>query len=199
MAPEDPIRAPTMVNKLLESTKPSAAKAQPDALFSRVMATGMSAPPTWEVTTSPSPAAAAVPQSSVETLSTPSSEGSRKAQRPAAQAAAKEPESTLPPGSAALPPTRPCNLAKATTDPVTVSAPMPEARYSEVACMASAAPGCRAEATAVNEAARPTREWKAATSCGSEVISTCEATAMPRPVPAASTVAICVSTAVVAP
>lgn len=40
---------------------------------------------TWEVTTSPSPAAAAVPASSVETASTPtppSSEGSRKAQRP---------------------------------------------------------------------------------------------------------------------
>ena len=33
-------------NKLLDKTKPSAAKAQPEALFNKVMATGMSAPPT---------------------------------------------------------------------------------------------------------------------------------------------------------
>lgn len=45
-------------------------------------------------------------------------------------------------------PSPPCSRA--------VSAPMPEARYSEVACMASAVPGCcNAEATAVREAARP--------------------------------------------
>ena len=38
------IAAPS--NKLLDKTKPSAAKAQPEALFNKVMATGMSAPPT---------------------------------------------------------------------------------------------------------------------------------------------------------
>ena len=33
-------------SKLFDKTKPSAARAQPEALFSKVMATGMSAPPT---------------------------------------------------------------------------------------------------------------------------------------------------------
>jgi hypothetical protein len=45
--PYHPLPSPSS-SKLLESTKPSAAKAQPEALFSKVMATGMSAPPTCD-------------------------------------------------------------------------------------------------------------------------------------------------------
>lgn len=45
MAPEEPMRAPTMVSKLLLSRKPSAHRAQPEQLFSTVITTGMSAPP----------------------------------------------------------------------------------------------------------------------------------------------------------
>lgn len=53
MAPEEPMRAPTMVNRLLLSRKPSAHRAQPEQLFSTVMTTGMSAPPIAAVKVTP--------------------------------------------------------------------------------------------------------------------------------------------------
>lgn len=45
MAPEDPIKEPTIVNKGLPSIKPSAHKAQPEYEFNTVIATGISAEP----------------------------------------------------------------------------------------------------------------------------------------------------------
>jgi hypothetical protein len=45
MAPELPIKAPTIVIKLLFNMKPSAQRAQPEYEFRTVMTTGMSAPP----------------------------------------------------------------------------------------------------------------------------------------------------------
>mmetsp|Transcript_73575 Transcript_73575/g.208363 ORF Transcript_73575/g.208363 Transcript_73575/m.208363 type:complete len:253 (+) Transcript_73575:691-1449(+) len=198
MAPEEPIRAPTMVSRVLSRTKPSAVSAQPDALLRSVMATGMSAPPTCEVTSRPSSPAEAAPASSI---STPGMGPSCAASPPRKRASATA-EAAEPPGSfGGAPGTSPCSFAKATAEPVTVSAPMPAARYSETTCMLSVAPASapRAEATAASAAAAPTREWNAATSCGRAVISTCDATAPPAAAPAASVPPICISTGAGAP
>lgn len=53
MAPELPIRAPTIVIKLLLSMKPSAHKAHPEYEFKTVITTGMSAPPIAAVKVTP--------------------------------------------------------------------------------------------------------------------------------------------------
>jgi len=45
MAPEDPIKDPTMVSKGFPNMKPSAHKAQPEYEFNTVIATGISADP----------------------------------------------------------------------------------------------------------------------------------------------------------
>lgn len=54
MAPEDPIKEPTMVNRLLLSMKPSATRAQPEYEFNTVIATGISAAPMLLVIFQPS-------------------------------------------------------------------------------------------------------------------------------------------------
>lgn len=53
MAPELPMRAPTMVIKLLFSMKPSAQRAHPEYELSTVITTGMSAPPMAAVKVTP--------------------------------------------------------------------------------------------------------------------------------------------------
>jgi hypothetical protein len=53
MAPEDPIREPTIVNKLLLSMNPSAHKAHPEYELRTVMATGISAEPIEKMTFHP--------------------------------------------------------------------------------------------------------------------------------------------------
>mmetsp|Transcript_24032 Transcript_24032/g.77162 ORF Transcript_24032/g.77162 Transcript_24032/m.77162 type:complete len:325 (+) Transcript_24032:1279-2253(+) len=55
MAPDEPMRAPTVVRIGLSSMKPSAQSAHPEYEFSTVMTTGMSAPPMEAVMCSPSP------------------------------------------------------------------------------------------------------------------------------------------------
>ena len=76
------------------------------------------------------------------------------------------------------PETRPCSLAKATIEPVKVMAPIASAeRHLDQAAAVDRAAhadavGLRREkaAAATQTAARPTRLWNAATSCGSAVI-----------------------------
>ena len=76
------------------------------------------------------------------------------------------------------PVTRPCSLAKATTEPVKVMAPITVPRPISIrlwvwilpATAMPKASGDRKAAAATNTAARPTSEWKAATSCGRAVI-----------------------------
>ena len=89
------------------------------------MAPGMSAPPTCDVTSRPSSAAAAAPASSV---STPGM-GPNCAASPARNRASVTAEAAEPPGGfGGAPETSPCSFAKATAEPIVVSAPMPAAR-----------------------------------------------------------------------
>mmetsp|Transcript_79481 Transcript_79481/g.257435 ORF Transcript_79481/g.257435 Transcript_79481/m.257435 type:complete len:274 (-) Transcript_79481:1581-2402(-) len=195
MAPLAPMRAPTMVSRLFESTKPSAVRAQPEALFSSVMTTGMSAPPTWPVTSRPSAPASPVPSSSTA--------------EPWLETKAMRPRQTELASSAlrlfwkrkqsGRPETRPWSFAKATRLPVTVSAPMAAARYVERLCTTLNSARPRKDARAVEVAATPTRLWKAATSCGRSVTSTERATAVPMPPPKAMVPSICASTGPSAP
>ncbi len=60
IAPDDPISAPTVVNKSFPNINPSAANAYPLTEFNNVMHTGMSAPPTDAVTWAPRVPPAAV-------------------------------------------------------------------------------------------------------------------------------------------
>ena len=83
--------------------------------------------------------------------------------------------------------TRPCSLAKATTEPVKVMAPMiVPSPISIRLCVLMwpgepmpKASGDTKAAAATNTAARPTSEWNAATSCGRAVIWMRMATTVP--------------------
>ena len=85
------------------------------------------------------------------------------------------------------PETRPCSLAKATTEPVKVMAPMMVPSPISIRLCILMLPGApmpkasgeTKAAAATNTAARPTSEWKAATSCGSAVIWMRSATTAP--------------------
>mmetsp|Transcript_33580 Transcript_33580/g.104688 ORF Transcript_33580/g.104688 Transcript_33580/m.104688 type:complete len:249 (+) Transcript_33580:740-1486(+) len=192
MAPLAPMSAPTMVSKLLESTKPSAVRAQPEALFRSVITTGMSAPPTAPVTSQPKAPATPVPSNSTRA---PVAGCPTKATRPRHRPVANNPfRKFCPAKEMGLPDSRPWSFAKASKLPVTVRAPMDAAKYVERLCKTSKWPPPKKDAKAVDEAAKPTRLWKAATSCGKSVTSTRLAMPAPTPPPKSMVPSICAST-----
>jgi hypothetical protein len=103
-----------------------------------------------------------------------------------------------PRNTSGAPETRPCSLAKATTEPVKVMAPIAVPSPISIRLCILILPGVpmpkasgeTKAAAATNTAARPTSEWKAATSCGRAVIWMRNATKAPIAPPITSPVAI---------
>mmetsp|Transcript_64102 Transcript_64102/g.187566 ORF Transcript_64102/g.187566 Transcript_64102/m.187566 type:complete len:299 (-) Transcript_64102:408-1304(-) len=193
IAPLEPMSAPTMVSRLFASTKPSAVSAQPEALLSSVMTTGMSAPPTPPVTSQPRAPARPVPRSSTRA---PSAGRPTKAARPRQRdVTSRKFRKFCPAKEIGLPDIRPWSFAKASRLPVTVRAPITAARYVATLCkMSMWKPPPKKDASAVDEAAKPTRLWKAATSWGRSVTSTRFAMPTPTLPPRNIVPSICAST-----
>mmetsp|Transcript_3340 Transcript_3340/g.11582 ORF Transcript_3340/g.11582 Transcript_3340/m.11582 type:complete len:273 (-) Transcript_3340:1736-2554(-) len=192
MRPEAPMRAPMVVRSGLLSTKPSAHRAQPLYELRTVMTTGVSADPMASVMSAPS--TAAIPPVAASAVR-PVASGAPAAMNGTAAAteAAKSARLTrFFPGSATdLDDTKPWSLPNATMEPVNVTAPMKVPAQMASLWPMSAAAGCAAKlATEVTAAARPTREWKAATSWGRSVMATLAATPRPATAPTASTPAM---------
>mmetsp|Transcript_26852 Transcript_26852/g.74975 ORF Transcript_26852/g.74975 Transcript_26852/m.74975 type:complete len:209 (-) Transcript_26852:2325-2951(-) len=179
IAPLEPMSAPTMVSRLLERTKPSAVSAQPEALFSSVITTGMSAPPTWAVTSQPrSPA----PPMLASRRCLPAAGLATNLTRPTPTATTRA-AFTLFWNLKRMgrPDMMPWSFEKAMMLPVMVIAPITAAAYVERLCRTETSCDAKKDARAVAVAATPTRLWNAATSWGREVTST--RLAMPAPIP----------------
>ena len=118
-----PMRAPTVVSSVLDSMKPSAHRAQPEAELRQVITTGTSAPPIARVACAPTKSEVAVHSASASRpAATVGDATSREiVHRLTAEAAAL---TQLRLGSAmGEEPMRPLSFAKATSDPVVVIPP----------------------------------------------------------------------------
>mmetsp|Transcript_23588 Transcript_23588/g.58468 ORF Transcript_23588/g.58468 Transcript_23588/m.58468 type:complete len:392 (-) Transcript_23588:343-1518(-) len=196
--PDAPISAPTTVRSWLPSTKPSAASAQPEEELSTVITTGVSAPPMARVACVPrnAPSTATPARAVTASPDAPAAAARKKAAPVATDPATAAPFTTPLNGSdTSLEGTRPFSLAKATTEPVKVTAPMKTPNQVAPRCAAPVQLGCVAYATTeVRVAASPTSEWNAATSWGRSVMAHLAAMARPRMPPAPSAPAACAST-----
>jgi len=163
MAPEDPIKEPTIVNKLLLSINPSAHKAHPEYEFKTVMATGISALPIEKMTFHPRVNEVAVVTVKAKSP-VPVDDELNKSPNIPKESAEKDLVTISLCGIFKLDfGYKPANLMKAAMDPVKVTPPIKVPMNEAILCKLSMCSAPINEAIEVATAAIPTNEWKIAT------------------------------------
>mmetsp|Transcript_52384 Transcript_52384/g.159206 ORF Transcript_52384/g.159206 Transcript_52384/m.159206 type:complete len:282 (-) Transcript_52384:1185-2030(-) len=182
IAPLQPMREPTMVSTGLFSRKPSATNAQPEYEFKTVMQHGMSPPPTDPTKCTP----ITLDSAAVATISgMPPLEPKYELIMPICPASMAALSKFLAGRFIGAEPKLPLSLPKATRLPVSVTPPMKLPRMAAVLCTAFASGCSMCDPIAVIMAAKPTREWNAATVCGKAMGLTCAPSTAPPAPPAA--------------
>ncbi len=122
MPPDAPTSAPVTIISGLSSVKPMPQDAQPESEFRTEMTTGMSAPPIGNTTRRPQTRNSTVIAQNAPSPPQPAKASPAKiAVRPSSPLTARWPGKT-----SGEPVISPCSFAKATTEPVNVTAPMAE-------------------------------------------------------------------------
>ena len=172
IAPEDPIKDPTIVNSGFESIKPSAHKAQPEYELSTVIATGISAAPIENITFQPNNELVNEVTSSAPTPIGIDCDCIIATRDNIDIKANGLFNSTLKGKSRFLPLNKLANLINAAIEPVNVTPPIKVPKNEAIQWKLSGWPCAIKEAIEVAIAARPTRAWNAATVYGNSVTAT---------------------------
>ena len=191
MAPEAPTSAPEMIRTGLPSTKPAIAAAVPVNELSRLMTTGMSAPPMGRTMVIPKirPARTTRPRTSRATSlvrETAPAAVAMSTTVPRTATTARPTVMSRPPGrKIGLPAIRPWSLPPAMSEPVKVIEPMRAPSTTKIVVSTATAPSRMKSSIATRAAAPPPTALNSDTSCGIAVIFTVRAVYSPAPPPMA--------------
>lgn len=167
IAPDDPIKEPTIVNKLLFNMNPSAHNAHPLYEFNTVIATGISADPIENITFQPKVNEVAVVTVNANIPAPWLDEDNINANIPPVNTENDLVTNSLCGILKLAFGYKSANLMKAAIDPVKVTPPINVPKNDAILCKLSICSAPMNEPIDVATAAIPTNEWKIATVYGS--------------------------------